>query len=60
VDDESFRILSKASTANMQKPNECQIFVNLAAKKLQKYSAGLQNTAQQNIMKILFKADRSH
>jgi hypothetical protein len=58
--DEAFKILTKASTASMQEPNECQIFGNLVAKKLQKYSAELQTTVQQDIMNILFKADRSH
>ncbi|CAH1977682.1 unnamed protein product [Acanthoscelides obtectus] len=55
-------ILSKAS-ANANNPeghNECQIFGNLVAKKLAKYSPELPTNTQQAIMNILFKADSIH
>ncbi|CAH1960746.1 unnamed protein product [Acanthoscelides obtectus] len=60
--DRAFQILSKAS-ANANNPeghNECQIFGNLVAKKLAKYSPELQTNTQQAIMNILFKADSIH
>lgn len=60
--DKAFEILSQASTkaSNTQEQNECHIFGNLVAKKLAKYSPELQSTVQQDIMNVLFKADRIH
>lgn len=59
--DEAFKILSRAATNHSnEEHNECQIFGNLVAKKLTKYSSELQSTVQQDIINILFKADREH
>lgn len=60
--DKAFKILSEASanTCNPREQSDCQIFGNLVAKKLAKYSSELQSTIQQDIMNVLFKADRIH
>ncbi|KAK9883702.1 hypothetical protein WA026_001889 [Henosepilachna vigintioctopunctata] len=60
--DKAFKILSEASTkaSNTQEQSECHIFGNLVAKKLAKYSSELQSTVEQQIMNVLFKADRIH
>ncbi|KAL1488148.1 hypothetical protein ABEB36_015106 [Hypothenemus hampei] len=60
--DEAFQILTKASAtaSSSQEQNEFQIFGNLVAKKLAKYSPELQSTVQQDIMNVLFKGDRIH
>lgn len=58
--DEAFRILSNASAKAEQVQNECQIFGNLVASKLQKYSPAVQTAVQQDVMSILFKADMGH
>ena len=54
--------MSKASANanNLREENECQIIGNLVAKKLAKYSSQLQSDVQQEIMNVLFKADRIH
>ena len=43
-----------------QEASEYQIFGNLVARKLQKYSAVAQTAVQEAIMSILFKADRGY
>lgn len=42
------------------KQNVCQLFGNFVAKNIAKYSFELQSSLQQDIMNILFKADRVH
>lgn len=56
--DEAFEILSQA--AKTKEATECQIFGNLVARKLQKYSNEAQTAVQEAIMSILFKADRGY
>lgn len=58
--DQAFKILKRASESAQQEGNECEIFGNLVAKKLAKYSSDLQSVVQQDIMNILFQADRTH
>ncbi|CAG9771224.1 unnamed protein product [Ceutorhynchus assimilis] len=57
--DAAFEILTKASNKEPpQDPSECQIFGNLVAKKLSKYSNVAQTAVQEAIMNILFAADK--
>lgn len=58
--DAAFEILTKASKAPLQNPNECQLFGNLVAKKLEKYNNVAQTAVQEAIMNILFAADRGY
>lgn len=60
--DKAFNILSNAAASGNKGPeqNECQLFGNLVAKKIAKYSFELQSNVQQDIMNILFQADRVH
>lgn len=57
--DKAFSILeASASTPIPQEESECQIFGKLVATKLQTYSPNVRSIAQEELMKILFKADR--
>ncbi|CAG9771231.1 unnamed protein product [Ceutorhynchus assimilis] len=59
--DAAFEILTKASNKEPpQDPSECQIFGNLVAKKLSKYSNVAQTAVQEAIMNILFAADKGY
>lgn len=59
--DAAFDILSTAvKKGNPVEPNECQLFGNLVATKLQKYSSSAQTAVQEAIMQILFQADRGY
>ncbi|XP_054010747.1 uncharacterized protein LOC128893649 [Hylaeus anthracinus] len=57
--DEVFQILSKASRVAEahHEEDENQVFGQLVAKKLQKYSPDVQTAIQREIMNILFRAD---
>lgn len=56
--EKAFSILEKS--AMPQEENECQIFGKLIAKKLQGYSSEIRSTVQEQIMKIIFDADRGN
>lgn len=56
--DKAFEILTKASA--QREEDESQAFGNLVARKIAKYSCELQSLVQQDIMNILFKADKTH
>ncbi len=57
--DAAFNILATAAKRD-PRPNECQLFGNLVATKLQKYSPSAQTAVQEAIMHILFRADRGY
>ncbi|KAG5864061.1 hypothetical protein JTB14_000634 [Gonioctena quinquepunctata] len=57
--DEAFSILEASASAPIQnEESECQIFGKLVAKKLHCYSPDVHSIAQEEPLKILFKADR--
>ena len=59
--DKAFNILSNAASGNkVKEQNESQLFGNFVATKIAKYSFELQSSVEQDIMNILFKADRVH
>lgn len=61
--DAAFNILTtaiKKKKKTLAEPNECQLFGNLVASKLQKYSPTAQTAVQEAIMQILFRVDRGY
>lgn len=55
--DKAFELLQQSSSKKEE--DECQIFWNLVAKKLQRYSFEIRTTVQEEIMATLFRAART-
>ncbi|KAK9696790.1 Alcohol dehydrogenase transcription factor Myb/SANT-like [Popillia japonica] len=57
--EEAFQILKQASAKPNEEPNEHDLFGKLVAKKMQRYALNTQCLVQEEIMSILFRADRT-